>query len=208
MPWIEWPNPRAKYQTSPALKSTICDWPCGLMVVARHGPLIQQAHSAALACQCSSRTPPGTSDISTPAIACDTGKSTTVASFAQPPSQVLGATAPSRKRKDGSSAPASGAGVGPDGGCACPKGSVIVAAAAMPPAPAAARMPRRENSVIRTLLGSSARADRAEGCHRPQSRVNQARHALRASVFPDPPPRPLSNGGPMTAITLAQADRL
>jgi hypothetical protein len=40
MPWIEWPNPRGKYQTSPAAKSTICDWPCGLMVVTRHCPLI------------------------------------------------------------------------------------------------------------------------------------------------------------------------
>src|SRR5262249_16339652 len=141
MPWIEWPNPRAKYQTSPALKSTICDWPCGLMVVARHGPLIQQAHSAALACQCSSRTPPGTSDISTPAIACDTGKSTTVASFAQPPSHDLGATAPSRKRKDGSSAPASGAGVGPNGGRPRPKVPPALAAATLPPAPAAPHTP-------------------------------------------------------------------
>jgi len=40
MPWIEWPKPRGKYQTSPALKSTICDWPCGLMVVTRHWPLM------------------------------------------------------------------------------------------------------------------------------------------------------------------------
>src|SRR5262249_16006445 len=140
------------------------------------------AHSAALACQCSSRNPPGTSDISTPAIACDTGKSTTVASFAQPPSQVLGATAPSRKRKDGNSASASGAGVGPNGGCPCPKVSVLVAAATMPPAAAAPSMSRRENWVIRNLLGSSARADRADGCHSCQSRVNQARHARRASV--------------------------
>src|SRR5262249_31140632 len=106
--------------------------------------------------------------------------------------------------KDGSSAPASGAGVGPNGGCPCPKVSVLVAAATMPPAAAAPSMSRRENSVIRNLLGSSARADRADGCHRPQSRVI----ALRASVFWKHPQRPLSNGGPMTAITLAQADRL
>src|SRR5262245_63424694 len=88
--------------------------------------------------------------MSTPAIACETGNSLTVASFAQPPSQVLGATAPRRKRNDGSSAPASGAGVGPNGGCPCPKVSVLVAAAATPPAAAAPSMSRRENSAIRT----------------------------------------------------------
>src|SRR5262249_47760496 len=155
--------------------------------------------------------PPGTSDISTPAIACDTGKSTTVASFAQPPSHVLGATAPSRKRKDGSSAPASGAGVVPNGGCPCPKVSVLVAAAAMPPAAAAATpsMSRRENSVIRNLLGSSAlprRPRRAVSqlpiASQPSSACPSRRRILGA------PAATQSNGGPMTALTLAQADRL
>src|SRR6266516_2342286 len=171
IPWIEWPNPRGKYQTSPALKSTVCDWPCGLIVVTRHWPLITSAHSAAFACQCSSRKPPGASDISTPASACETGNSATVASFAQPPSHDLGVTAPSRKRKDGSSAPASGAGVGPNGGCPCPSVSVPVAAATMPPAAAAPSMSRREN--IRNLLDQAPRADRADRCHSFRSRVNQ-----------------------------------
>src|SRR6476661_7303494 len=122
------------------------------MVVTRHCPLITSAHSAALACQCSSRRPPGTSDISTPASFSDTGNSATVASFAQPPSQDLGATAPSWKRNDGSWAPASTGGVGPNGGCPSAKPSVLVAAAIMPPAAAALSISRRENSDITTLL--------------------------------------------------------
>jgi len=64
----------------------------------------------------------------------------------------LGATAPSWKRNDGSSVPASGAGVGPNGGWPCPKVSVPVAAATMPPVAAAPSMSRRENPVIRNLL--------------------------------------------------------
>ena len=44
------------------------------------------------------------------------------------------------KKEDGSSAPASGAGVGPKEGCPCPNVSVPVAAAAMPPAAAAPSM--------------------------------------------------------------------
>src|SRR5262249_22428830 len=158
------------------------------------------AHSAALACQCSSRNPPGTSDISTPAIACDTGKSTTVASFAQPPSQVLGATAPSRKRKDGSSAPASGAGVGPNGGCPCPKVSVLVAAAAMPPAAVApgrvaagAGGPRcagRGDLGIRNPPGPKARAGPRRGVPRPQPAIHQTRPPLPPRLFPRPPAPP------------------
>src|SRR5262249_51868464 len=138
-----------------------------------------------------------------------TGKSTAVASFAQPPSHVLGATAPSRKRKDGSSAPASGAGVGPNGGCPCPKVSVLVAAATLPPAPAAPTMSRRENSVIRNLLGSSALPCRPR---RPVSQLPIASQpssacASRRRIL-GTPAATRSNGGPMTALTLAQADRL
>src|SRR5262245_41705151 len=147
--------------------------------------------------------------MSTPAIACETGNSLTVASFAQPPSQVLGATAPRRKRKDGSSAPASGAGVGPNGGCPCPNVSVLVAAAAIPPAAAAPSMSRRENSVIRSSSDQAPRVDqRRERSHSFRYQVNQARHDRGAGVFCLGAHRPPSTGGPMTTITLDQADRL
>ena len=45
------------------------------------------AHSAET-CQCSSRTPPCVSRISTPAIAFDTGKSRTVTCLVQPPESI------------------------------------------------------------------------------------------------------------------------
>jgi hypothetical protein len=37
-PWIEWPWPRGKYQTSPGPKSTIFHCPSGLIVVTRQLP--------------------------------------------------------------------------------------------------------------------------------------------------------------------------
>jgi len=101
-----------------------------------------------LACQCNSRIAPGTSDISTPASFSDTGNSATVASFAQPPSQRLGVIAPSWKRNEGSSAPASTGGVGPHGGWPSAKASVADAAARTLPAAAAPNRFRRENSVM------------------------------------------------------------
>src|SRR5215470_9348441 len=156
MPSIEWPKPRGKYQTSPGLKSAICEWPLGSIVVTRHLPLSTYAHSAALACQCSSRKPPGASDISTPASFSETGNSATVASLAQPPSQRFWATAPSWKRNEGSCAPASTGGVGPNGGCPSARPSVAAATATAPPAAAAPSRFRRENSVIVSLPGSAA----------------------------------------------------
>src|SRR5262249_34957432 len=110
-------------------------------------PLITYAHSAALACQCSSRSPPGASCISTPASFSETGNSATVASLAQPPSQVFGVTLPNSKRNEGSCAPASTGGVGPNGGCPSAEPSVAAAAAASAP-PAAPSTCRRENSAM------------------------------------------------------------
>ncbi len=54
-PWIEWPCPFGKYQTSPGPKSEISASPLGAMTVTRQRPLTTYAHSAAIACQWSSR---------------------------------------------------------------------------------------------------------------------------------------------------------
>src|SRR4051812_3541515 len=83
----------------------------------------------------------------------ETGNSLTVASFAQPPSQDLGVTAPSLKRNDGSSAPASNGSVGPCGGCAWATASE--AAAMTLPAAATPSTPRRDNSDIGGSLAES-----------------------------------------------------
>ena len=88
---------------------------CGSMMVTRQRPSRTYPHSAALACQCSSRKAPAASCITTPASFSETGNSSTFASFALPPSNDLAGLTPSAKRNDGSVGPASGAGAGPKG---------------------------------------------------------------------------------------------
>ena len=51
------------------------------MTVVRTRPSITNAHSAAVACQCSSRMAPGSSFIETPAIPLEIGNCSTVASL-------------------------------------------------------------------------------------------------------------------------------
>src|SRR2546428_8658721 len=54
-----WPWPRGKYQMSPGSKSFVSAYPPGPKTVVRTRPLSTNAHSAAVACQWSSRMPPG-----------------------------------------------------------------------------------------------------------------------------------------------------
>src|SRR6185437_2368110 len=79
------PCPLGKYQTSPGAKSADSAWPLGAITVARTLPAITYAHSAATACQCSSRKPPGFNRMETPAMLSDMGNSSTLASLAEPP---------------------------------------------------------------------------------------------------------------------------
>ena len=65
-----------------------------------------KAHSAAMACQCSSREAPGSRNMWTPAIPWLMGNWWTVASFAQPPEVIFGAL-PSSGKVYGSIAAAS-----------------------------------------------------------------------------------------------------
>ena len=86
MPWIEWPWPRGKYQTSPGPKSTISerssriDGGDAAAAVDDIGPFggigvpVQLAEAA------------GVERHETPASVSETGNSTTVASLAVPPS--------------------------------------------------------------------------------------------------------------------------
>src|SRR5437879_3947215 len=76
-----WPWPRGKYQTSPGSKSLVSARPCGSITVVRTRPSMTKAHSAAVACQCSSRIAPGSSRIETPAMPLEIGSWVTVASF-------------------------------------------------------------------------------------------------------------------------------
>src|SRR5215471_4562116 len=80
-----WPCPFGKYQTSPGAKSADSASPLGEITVVRTFPRITNAHSAAIACQCSSRKPPGFKRIDTPAIVSEMGNSSTFASLAEPP---------------------------------------------------------------------------------------------------------------------------
>lgn len=73
-----------KYHTSPGPKSATSHLPSGSRMVMRAWPSSINAHSAAMACQCSSRTPPGSSVMSTPATPSEIGNCSTVASRAQP----------------------------------------------------------------------------------------------------------------------------
>ena len=76
-----WPWPRGKYQMSPGAKSLMPLRPCGSTTVVRTRPLTTNAHSAAVACQWSSRITPGSSRIDTPAIPFEIGNCSTVASL-------------------------------------------------------------------------------------------------------------------------------
>ena len=78
------PWPRGKYHMSPSSKVSVAAWPFGEITVVRTLPFTTNAHSAAIACQCSSRMPPGFRRIETPAMLFDTGNSSTVASFRRP----------------------------------------------------------------------------------------------------------------------------
>src|ERR1700733_2374969 len=75
------PWPRGKYQTSPGSKSLVSAKPSGSITVVRTRPLSTKAHSAAVACQCSSRMAPGSSFIDTPAMPLEIGNCSTVASL-------------------------------------------------------------------------------------------------------------------------------
>ncbi len=76
-----WPWPRGKYQMSPGSKSLVSARPRGSITVVRTRPSMTNAHSAAVACQCSSRMAPGSSFIDTPAIPLEIGNCLTVASL-------------------------------------------------------------------------------------------------------------------------------
>ena len=65
---------------SPGSKSFVSAQPCGSITVVRTRPLMTNAHSAAVACQCSSRIAPGSKIIETPAIPFEIGSCSTVAS--------------------------------------------------------------------------------------------------------------------------------
>jgi hypothetical protein len=78
-----WPWPRGKYQTSPGPKSFVSAYPRGEMTVVRTFPLRTNAHSAAEACQWSSRMPPGSSSIEAPAIPFEIGSSSTEATLTE-----------------------------------------------------------------------------------------------------------------------------
>ena len=78
---MTWPWPRGKYQMSPGSKSLVSEQPCGSMTVVRTAPSVTKAHSAAVACQCSSRITPGSMRIDTPARPLEIGSCATVASL-------------------------------------------------------------------------------------------------------------------------------
>src|SRR5256886_9044079 len=80
------PWPFGKYQMSPASKISVAGSPFGAITVVITVPFNISAHSAAIACQCNSRIPPGFNLMETPAICCEAGNSATAASFADPAS--------------------------------------------------------------------------------------------------------------------------
>ena len=102
-----WPWPRGKYHTSPGSKSFVSAFPCGSMTVVRTRPSITNAHSAAVACQWSSRMAPGSSFIETPAIPLEIGNCSTVASLPKLPPITLPSDFSSSNLKVGNSLPAS-----------------------------------------------------------------------------------------------------
>src|SRR5271170_4080651 len=108
----EWPWPRGKYQTSPGSKSLVSERPSGSTTVVRTRPSRTNAHSAAVACQCSSRVTPGSRRIETPAMPLEIGSSSTVASLPKLPSMTLPRDFSSENLNVGNSFPdSSGSGV-------------------------------------------------------------------------------------------------
>jgi hypothetical protein len=79
--WSICPCPRGKYQMSPGSNSFVSEVPDGSKTVVRTRPSITSAHSAAVACQGSSRMAHGSSRIETPAIPLEIGNCLTVASL-------------------------------------------------------------------------------------------------------------------------------
>jgi hypothetical protein len=98
-----WPCPRGKYQTSPGPNSLVSAFPTGSIAVVRTRPSRTNAHSAAVACQCSSRIAPGSSCIETPAIPFEIGSCSTVASLPKLPPITFPCDASSANLKVGSS---------------------------------------------------------------------------------------------------------
>src|SRR5229473_736536 len=94
--WSAWPWPLGKYQISPGPKMSVAGWPFGDITVVSTVPVMTKAHSAAMACQCSSRMAPGFRRMETPAMLCEAGNSATVASFADPASPTHPLLVPSR----------------------------------------------------------------------------------------------------------------
>src|SRR5699024_9661825 len=87
-PLMECGIPPGKYHMLPSCTSSIKEHPSSSTAVTRALPLIIKAHSASL-CQCSSRTPPGSKCIFTPAKVSEIGSSRVVVSRDQPPSFIL-----------------------------------------------------------------------------------------------------------------------
>src|SRR5699024_2595670 len=87
-PLMECGIPPGKYHMPPSCTSSINERPSSSTAVTRALPLIINAHSASL-CQCSSRTPPGSKCILTPASVSEIGSSLVVVSRDQPPSFIL-----------------------------------------------------------------------------------------------------------------------
>lgn len=143
-----WPCPRGKYQTSPGSKSLVSANPFGSITVVRTRPSRMKAHSAAVACQCSSRIAPTSSRIDTPAMPFEIGNCVTVASLPKLPPITLPCDFSSANLKVGNSLPErSGSGtlfmkLGSPAAAGC---EALSAASAATPA-AATRKSRRSGS--------------------------------------------------------------
>src|SRR5262249_45517987 len=59
MHWIEWAGPLAKYHRPPGSELLLSLAPAGPITTGWHGASMTKGHSAAMACQCSSRDAPG-----------------------------------------------------------------------------------------------------------------------------------------------------
>ena len=79
--WIEWPWPFGKYHRSPGPKLLISLAPSGPSATVWQRPAMTNAHSDAMACQCSSREAPGSRNMCTPDIAREIGNCSAVTSF-------------------------------------------------------------------------------------------------------------------------------
>src|SRR4051794_24587830 len=76
--------------------------PSGSKRVTRTLPVTTKPHSAALACQCNSRTAPESSHIETPARSCEMGISAAVTCLAEPAATILAGADSRAKRNSGS----------------------------------------------------------------------------------------------------------